>query len=392
MPDIQQTGILLLLKSALINEKCKLSENFDFSKGIKTAKKHNVSAMLYYGAVISEVSCNTNALQELFNITALSMSVSENQTFELERIFSAFEEKGIDYLPIKGTVLKKLYPKPEMRVMGDADILINPEQYDVICSTMASLGFEKGTESDHEIKWQSHSLYLEFHNRIISPKSRDYFEYWKNPWEKAINVSGHRYKFSDEDDFIYILTHLAIHYRAGGIGIKHFTDIFVYLRSKPELDFEYIERELKKIRLYDFFCNIKKLLSVWFGEEPGDAVTDYMTEYIFSSGCFGTYERNALASAVKSKQKLGSSKKARIREIKNVIFLPYKGMCAKYPILKKMPFLLPFMWIIRIFTVLLLKRKRLEALDVRINTVTEKNIDDYHLSLRLVGLDFNFKE
>ncbi len=36
--------------------------------------------------------------------------------------------------------------------------------------------------------------------------------------------------------------------------------------------------------------------------------------------------------------------------------------------------------------------KRLEALDVRINTVTEKNIDDYHLSLRLVGLDFNFKE
>ena len=100
MPDIQQTGILLLLKSALTNEKCKLSENFDFSKGIKTAKKHNVSAMLYYGAVISEVSCNTNALQELFNITALSMSVSENQTFELERIFSAFEEKGIDYLPI----------------------------------------------------------------------------------------------------------------------------------------------------------------------------------------------------------------------------------------------------------------------------------------------------
>ena len=75
-----------------------------------------------------------------------------------------------------------------------------------------------------------------------------------------------------------------------------------------------------------------------------------------------------------------------------MIFLPYKGMCAKYPILKKMPFLLPFMWIIRIFTVLLFKRKRLEALDVRINTVTEKNIDDYHLSLRLVGLDFNFKE
>ncbi len=204
VPIYNKPEFYCCLKARLQMKNVSCPKGFGFSKGYSDGKRQNVSAMLYYGAVISEVSCNTNALQELFNITALSMSVSENQTFELERIFSAFEEKGIDYLPIKGTVLKKLYPKPEMRVMGDADILINPEQYDVICSTMASLGFEKGTESDHEIKWHSHSLYLELHNRIISPKSRDYFEYWKNPWEKAINVSGHRYKFSDEDDFIYI--------------------------------------------------------------------------------------------------------------------------------------------------------------------------------------------
>lgn len=64
MPDIQQTGIYCCLKARLQmkNVSC---PKICFSKGIKTAKKHNVSAMLYYGAVISEVSCNTNALQEL---------------------------------------------------------------------------------------------------------------------------------------------------------------------------------------------------------------------------------------------------------------------------------------------------------------------------------------
>lgn len=392
MPDIQQTGILMLLKSALTNEKCILPENFDLSKSIKIAKMHNIVPMLYYGVITSGVPCSDAVSQQLFNITALSLSASENQMFELGRIFSAFDENGIDYLPIKGSVLKELYPKPEMRAMGDADILINTKQYDTICKTMELLGFQKGEESDHELKWHSPSLYLELHNRLISPTNRDYFEYWKNPWEKAINVSGHRYKFSDEDDFIYVLTHLAIHYRAGGIGIKHFTDIFVYMQAKPDLNFEYIETELKKIGLYEFFRNIKNLLNVWFCGGNSDAVTDYMTDYIFSSGCFGTYERNALSRAVKAKQKLGSSKKARITEIIKVVFLPYKGMCIKYPVLKKLPFLLPFMWVIRIFSVLFFNRKSLKKLDVSINAVTEENIDDYQMSLKLVGLDFNFKE
>lgn len=392
MTNIQQNGLLLLLRSALTNEKIILPEGFNFSEAIKTARKHNVTAMLYYGAVISGVKTSSDDLQKLFNITASGIYINENQNHELERIYAAFEKNGISYLPIKGAVMKKLYPKPEMRTMGDADILIKPEQYDAICNTMASLGFEKGTESDHEIKWHSKALYIELHNRLISPKSRDYYQYWKNPWEKAINVSGRRYKFSDEDNFIYILTHLAIHYRSGGIGIKHFTDIFVYMNSKPNLDYRYIECELKKIGLLDFFNNVKKLTEAWFSGKSGDAVTEYMTDFIFSSGCFGTYERNALARAVKSKENCGSTKKARLTEIKNVIFLPYKGMCRKYPILKKRPFLLPFMWLIRIFKILLFDRNKLQKLNVSVNIVTEQNIDDYQLSLKLVGLNFDFKE
>ena len=38
--------------------------------------------------------------------------------------FTIAEENGIDYLPLKGYNLKKLYPKPELRTMGDADVLI----------------------------------------------------------------------------------------------------------------------------------------------------------------------------------------------------------------------------------------------------------------------------
>lgn len=39
----------------------------------------------------------------------------------------AFDAGGIDYMPLKGSILKDLYPRHEMRMMGDADILIRME-------------------------------------------------------------------------------------------------------------------------------------------------------------------------------------------------------------------------------------------------------------------------
>ena len=39
----------------------------------------------------------------------------------------ALDEKGIHYMPVKGAVMKHIYPAHELRAMGDADILIHAE-------------------------------------------------------------------------------------------------------------------------------------------------------------------------------------------------------------------------------------------------------------------------
>lgn len=46
------------------------------------------------------------------------------QQHELSVIKSEFEKNGIDYAPIKGSVVREYYPRPELRTMGDADVLI----------------------------------------------------------------------------------------------------------------------------------------------------------------------------------------------------------------------------------------------------------------------------
>lgn len=394
VPDIQQSGIILLLKSALTGRTFELPAGFDFEKAVKVARKHDVSVMLYYGAINCGISSETSIMQFLFSTVCQNIMLNEQQMYEIKRIYNIYEDSAIDYLPLKGSILKELYPKPEMRAMGDADILIKSEQYCKIKEVMLVLGYSAGDESEHELKWHSDSLYLELHKNIISPNNKDYFIHWESPWNMAIKSDeiGHRYKLSDEDTFIHLVTHLAIHYRAGGIGIKHITDIWIYLNSKPDIDIQYIERELAKLKLLDFYRCVNSMINVWFEESESNEITEFMTGFIFSSGAFGTYERNALARAVKTTKKTGSSKKARIKELWKIVFLPYRNMCSKYPILKKMPVLLPFMWIVRGASATLFHKKKLQKLNISLEMVTVENIEAYQQALNLVGLDFDYKE
>ena len=169
-------------------------------------------------------------------------------------------------------------------------------------------------------------------------------------------------------------------------------DLWVYRKNRPDLDEEYIKTELEALQLYDFYVNTVKTLSVWFeGGEP-DSKTDFITHIIFNSGIYGTKEAHILSEAVKISKTQGSSDKVRAKKLQNLIFLPYPYMCEKYPFLKKVPFLLPVMWIVRIFTAILFKRDSIKRNQENLEKMTVQSIDSYQQSLNFVGLDFNFKE
>ena len=88
----------------------------------------------------------------------------------------------------------------------------------------------------------------------------------------------------------------------------------------------------------------------------------------------------------------GSAKDVKRHKLKNLIFLPYSGMCVKYPFLKKLPILLPVMWVVRIFTAVLFKRATIKKQNDHVNVITAEGVDSYQQALSFVGLDFNFKE
>lgn len=384
-----QIGIISLIKSAITGEKVVVLKDFDWQNAIKTIKKHQIAPLIYYGIINSGINISEDLLSVLENTTCQCIALNHNQFFELENIYKVFNEIGIEYMPLKGAVLKKLYPKPEMRVMGDGDILIKAEQYEIICEAMQTLGYTELIESDHEFIWNKTNIHIELHKRLIPSYNKDYYSYYGDGWRFAKPDAGSCYKMSDEDTFVYIFTHYAKHYRDGGIGIRHITDLYVYLISNPKLDKKYIETELNKLGLLEFYKNTITTIGVWFDNKSENDISDFITDRIFESGSYGTYVSHILSGAVKDLNAFGNVK---FKKTFRLIFLPYKDMIKKYPVLKKNPLLLPFFWIGRIFNILFTKREKIAEHRKELKYMTEENIAKYKKELEYVGLDFDFNK
>ena len=394
MMNSTQAGVLLIIKSALTGEKYTLPNDFDLAQAAKIARKHQIIALFYYGALNCGISDALPEMQTLFMQTCSLISLSERQNFEINRLFKLFEENKIDYLPLKGTLLKRMYPKSEMRIMSDADILIRTEQHDAIRPIMLDLGYAEKIESNHEFVWEKGNIVFELHKRLIPSYNKDYYNYYGDGWRLAVPSSDNctRYEMSAEDEMIYIFTHYAKHYRDAGVGIKHILDLWVYKSYKPELDNDYILAELKKLQLDVFYKHTMNTLEVWFGNGTPTEQTKLISDVIFNSGVYGTHRAHVLSDAVKISKTVGSSQKTKLKKTLEMVFLPYSSMTMKYPFLKKAPVLLPIMWVVRWFEAIFIKKGAIRNNRDNLKILSVENIDDYQSALNFVGLDFNFKE
>lgn len=386
---VTQQGILTLIKSAITGEALPLSPAFSVSKAAEVARRHNVTGLLYEGAVLCGVSPCEEPMPGLFQRCVRRLIASEKQVSAAKKLFAAFEEAGIDYMPLKGLRMKALYPKPELRTMGDADVLIRLDQYDKIKPILEAQGFAEKVESDHELIWEKKSLYLELHKRLIPSYNPDLYAYFEDAWGLAVPEQGHCWAMTPEDEWLYIFAHMAKHYRDGGIGLRHLTDLYVFRLAHPSLNEGHIRAALDRLELTEFYRHICRLLDYWFGGAPGDSTLEMMTEFIFTSGNFGTADSHKVSMMLR---KIENSRvgNGRLLYIWQALFPGKKVLLTQYPVLEKHPWLLPVAWLLRPFHRLRKNPNLLQQKRKDLKTISSENIENRRRSLKLVGLDFQF--
>ncbi len=385
-----QKDIINIIYAALTGEKKGISKKFDIEKGINLAREHNIIALFYEGIILCGFSPDMPVLKNLQSELYISVMKDVRQKYMIKEISKRFDDDNIDYLPLKGTILKAIYPKSAMRTMGDADILIKEEQYEKISEILTTLEFSFIKETDHELVWRHPSLLLELHKRVMTTYNKDFYKYFDTGWSFAKKIEGtnSRYEFNPEDFYIYIFVHFTKHYRISGIGIKHILDLWVYKKAYFNMNKEYIDKKLVELNLSEFHKNVMDTLDVWFNDGEANDKTALITNVIFSSGQYGSEEMAIINRVIRASVNSGSIEKTKIKNIFSVLFLSLDNMRKEYPLLTKMPFLLPFMWIVRGADVLLLRKENLKKYFKGVKTINKTNVEENQNALSFVGLEF----
>ena len=383
-------AVLEFIKTSITNKASNLEEDFDFAKVAKIAQKHGIASMVYYGAKGSGFEGDSLSMAVLFKETCISLAVYESQKYVFGELYRIFEENQIDYMPVKGLLLRDFYPKPEMRYMCDTDILIKLEQYPKIRELLSNAGFTEVAESNHELIWKKSNVSIELHKLLIPSYNKDYYSYYGDGWKLGTIRNGSRISMTDEDCFIYVFTHFAKHYRDMGIGLRNMVDIWIFDKN-VSLDYDYLKNELTSLQLYDFYVNVMNTLKYWFEDGESNDITEFITDYIFKSGMYGTLDNHIISMSLKDTKGNQSIFKIRFKKIMRSIFPTVKDMYTLFPILNKVSFLLPVMWfyftVKRIFT-----KGKFKKFKHDVQMIDSQKIDKYQEALNFVGLDFNFKE
>ncbi len=326
---------------------------------------HNLTGMVY-----STVAANKNIPSDILTlmkkkfISISALGIMQERV--VDSITEAFNKISCDHILIKGSVVRNYYPYPELRTMGDIDILVKSSKG--IEETMAELGYERTGGSEGEMVFKKNNSVVEIHTALRGMNFKDnvdFDQYFSNIFNNGVCIKGcHTYELDCSSHIIFMIVHMAKHFHNEGCGIRMFLDLAVTLkRFKNSVDMDKILRELSKLHLYRFACNIFKMCSEFFDI---DCMADYeinselkesICSYILKGGTFG-FENNVHSDVVLRNMKNSKNKINKASLIVKWIFPDINTMRYKVNWFKNAPgFLLPAAWIYRAVSLVFNKNK-----------------------------------
>jgi hypothetical protein len=336
---------------------------------------------------------------------------------ELEKIKTAFSENKIYFVPLKGIIIKKLYPEKGMRQFCDYDILIHPKDANRAKAIMKQLGYSVSNEAKAEeevdqavsvIDCKKMPIFnFEIHKKLFWGNDEGYFS---KIWDRVVNTNNsislddktylqngkpiddlnltggkstnnlyltngeltdnfhlpngeptddnpnlYERKLTDEDVYLFHLAHFNSHFNErSGAGIRYLADHY------------FLKKELcsKSTFNREYVEDVLKQENLFEFEKRIDSITDNLfdapIEDIKMDDLYD-FLANGVHGSVENKVKMNVAKEGKTKFFLKRAFPPYSDMCIYFSVLKKAPFLLPFCWIARFFIVLFDKKRRTVA-------------------------------
>lgn len=352
-----------LLEATLPQDAAALIETEGLEKLYRLSKSHDVCHLV--AAALERLSLGVldPYFQKFQKQQMIAVYRYQTSSYELDSICSLFEENGIDFIPLKGSVLRQYYPHPWMRTSCDIDVLVRPDVLDRATDLLVEkLGYQFQNKNFHNASlFTASGVHIELHFDLIEEMRHPAFaKVLPTAWDdaKPLANKAHHMAFSNEFFYFYHVAHMVKHFEEGGCGIRPFIDLLIMNRAFS-FDTDKKARLLDEGVLTTFEENARMLSAAWFEGAAHTELSEMTEQFILHGGVYGNLENKI---AVQQQKKGG-----RFSYVFKKIFPPYHVIKLQYPVLKKHWYLTPVFVVVRWFRWLFGKNAKRTANELSMN-------------------------
>lgn len=355
----EQQAILLLLRQSLWGAPCGVPSGVNWETADRIAKEQAVISYAYDGAMTMKAEIPPEILQKWKNTLFRGVAKNERLLKAQDELVAKFAQAEIPAVILKGSSVARYYPQPDLRILGDTDILVKKADVERAREILEQIGYVFH-EADHEFHmgFTRPGSYVELHynvtyfpdsagGRITAAEIEGFLEDIHQG-----SVGNHHFPvLSERNQGLSLLLHMIRHMFEGGIGLRQLSDWAVYVANADAVRFaETTVPMLERCGLLQYAKVATRACVLYLGLPERDLswcegveeemCRAFLTE-VFCGGNMGTADKESAGSWFTDEKAMGNAYSSLEAIFARLTRLSYQN----YPITRKCKILLPFFWV-----------------------------------------------
>lgn len=354
----------------------------DWERMFRLADYHRVANVVYLSVLGKGDALPDRWRERFFERYQESLLFGENCDESLKEVLMWLDMREISCILLTSVSIRELYKLPETAENTPVQILLDEENYYLAKGYLVDLGYEtdqiyKGYgERMRKISGVSVILYqkLPFRTPGYAKNMQRILEdsYIKEPFENICELSI-------ESEFVYRMSRCVYRYVTDELRLREVLDLQLFHQKwRSEINWEAVQKKLEDFQVDELAEKLLRIAYMWFGDkkdnyftdQPEDiSVYDVLEDRLLTNG---TINRECDVQALKlekairkeiEKEKRGEGRELFWERIVDTlkqfqkklrwVFPDYHYMSSIYPLVEKLPVLLPVFWGVRGFRLLL---------------------------------------
>lgn len=303
---------------------------------------------------------------------ARTAAVQFRRSRRFMELYREMEAAGAQPLAVKGIVCRQLYPKPDLRISADEDLLVREGDLKAVLTVLRRAGMTPERPDAEQViacRDPETGLYLELHRTLFPEQSEAYGtlnRFFCGAFEKKTELSaegGRVFTLCPEEHLLYLILHSFKHFLHSGFGIRQVCDICLFASAYGDaVDWAALAARLREARAEVFAANLLAIgrEHLGFAAYPpgveqwlqgyasqldcGDLLADLLSGGIYGSST----EARCHSSLITLNAVVENTSAHGARRVLRTVFPPERDLAGAYPYLARHPWLLPIAWLQRI--------------------------------------------